>query len=277
MLVPASSATAADVNHGTFDGYTYVSDSSPIPGPSAGTIEAACPAGTHAVGGGGDDGRFGSDTNLHTTAPYDGPDSGRAPDDGWRLRSATTATGITTAEVYVICQPEVPSYVAKSVKIAAGQGDSAKADCKAGLHVAAGGVSGSGDISSVIVGATAPFDDADANADADDGWRGKAGNEGNEPRNVSAHAICVEDKLSYKQSAPLATGPGTVSVAAPCLHPGDVTLGGGLWVTGPVPDTRLHSSRPSDDSDPDTAANDDWAGKLAMAAEIDLTVHVICA
>jgi len=276
-LGPAGSARAADVNHGTFGGYTYVSDSTVIPGPSAGTIEATCPAGTHAIGGGGDDGRFGFDANIHTSAPYDGADAGRAPDDGWRLRSATTATGPGTIEVFVICQPEVPSYATKSVKVAAGQGDTAKADCEAGLHVAAGGVSAGGGIASVIIGATAPFDDADANTTSDDGWRTKAGNVGNEARNVTAYAICDELNPSYKQSDPLEGGPGTASIDAPCLHPGDNILGGGLWVTGSAPETRIHASMPHDDTDPDTAANDDWDLRLAMEEEITRTVYVICA
>ena len=247
-----------------------------IPGPSAGTIEAACPAGTHAIGGGGDDGRFGSQANVHTTAPYDGADAGRAPDDGWRLRSATTATGPGTIEVFVICQANVPTYATTSVKIAPGQSDTVKADCKAGLHVAAGGVSGSGDIASVVVGATAPFDDADANTTVDDGWRAKAGNVGDENRSVTAYAICDTLNPSYKESDPFVGGPGTAVSDAPCLHPGDNILGGGLWVSGSAPETRIHASKPHDDTDADTAANDDWDMGYAMEEQITRTVYVIC-
>ena len=82
-LVPAASASA-DTNHGTFDGYTYVSDSTVIPGPSAGTIEAACPAG-----------------RIHASKPHDDTDADTAANDDWDMGYAMEEQ--ITRTVYVIC------------------------------------------------------------------------------------------------------------------------------------------------------------------------------
>src|SRR5262245_66045736 len=56
------------------------------PGQAYMTVKAMCPRGTHVTGGGVSDGAdFGQLTIVHTY-PVDGPDRGKAPDDGWAVR-----------------------------------------------------------------------------------------------------------------------------------------------------------------------------------------------
>lgn len=76
----------------------------------------------------------------------------------------------------------------------------ARVDCAGGRHALSGGALASGPFKSQRLVASAPFDDGDAGAKPDDGWRVAVDNLGKRRRSLDAFAICSSvTGLTYEE------------------------------------------------------------------------------
>ena len=105
---------------------------------------APCQAGETVVGGGGrSSGFYADETYLATSAPYDGQDGDKVPDDGWRavLNNDEGGAASNTLDVFAICDSKHNKrffeYVRKTRKVPDGTQKTRVASC--GKRKRAGG------------------------------------------------------------------------------------------------------------------------------------------
>jgi hypothetical protein len=84
---------------------TYRTGTVMVPGSTSRTAKAACPAGTHVLGGGAYIGGSVGDARVSATRPFDSKDSGTVPDDGWLVTyTNTSAATALTATAHAFCR-----------------------------------------------------------------------------------------------------------------------------------------------------------------------------
>jgi hypothetical protein len=66
-------------------------------------LRAACPANDHVVGGGAKLTGMQSQGRLVASYPYDGPDTGTVPDDGWQTRVFNLGGGAKKVTAFAVC------------------------------------------------------------------------------------------------------------------------------------------------------------------------------
>ena len=221
-------AAQADTNLGTVAGLTYIRDvSQPEPSDFALTAKAACPAGTHVIGGGARP--FDSELNvpyefwLNRTAAYDGPDPDGTPDDGWIGRGFNWQGGSKRLVVSAICFAGEVRYATKSVSGLPRKGMTTQVPCPAGTHVAGGGASLSGNAERARLHTSYPYDSGDADQQRDDGWLARAYNSGGGTKTLTVQAMCVGFEPRYVAS----TATGNVEAVSPSCPAGTHATGGG--------------------------------------------------
>jgi hypothetical protein len=147
-------------------------------------IKAACPKGTHVLGGGElAESAFPGAQRLVATAPYDSKDGGKAPDDGWRVRIDTLGQAGDHATAYAICT-EVGGLHYLTRKFHAAVADSyGLQQCPQGQWVVGGGIDQGG-----------PFDKRTLAINSFDvthtAWMAKLHNDGSPKLTFAVTAIC---------------------------------------------------------------------------------------
>jgi hypothetical protein len=152
------------------------------------TVEVGCKGNRVVMGGGA----FVPNFWINSSLPFDGPDQGAVPDDGWEVRAyAAGGAGVTA---FAVCKRKrslggTLKYVTDSA-VAGGVG-SADAGCGPNRVVTGGGVDTTGDADQAFVNATAPVDSpGDPDAIPDDGWRAIVANNSGPSKTITVFAIC---------------------------------------------------------------------------------------
>jgi hypothetical protein len=104
-----------------------------------GGLRAACPPGTHVVGGG-----VNADGNrINASYPFDSRDAGDAPDDGWQARVRNYSGSRSRLAVHAVCQSRRPTYRERTGRLsgdANGLGTFFKLRCSGGSRAISAGV-----------------------------------------------------------------------------------------------------------------------------------------
>lgn len=256
---------------------TYVqSGATALPTLGQGTASAFCSKKMHAVGGGQYvlSPLFGA--TLNTSAPLDGVDGDKAPDDGWTSTVRNFSAG-DTVNVFVICSDKVPTYVKHRVRTGASPvAKTTRAACPDGTKVMGGGVrlpvtyNDSGWLDS-----SAPFDGNDANNKPDDGWTAAGGVEERKV-DMKVTAICGTGSLKYAAAQHSASPMNYGEAAATC--PGTSRVVGGGVTTQGVAFHPMTISSPFD-SNADGRPDNGWQGEFDNYSNSDaglITTFAIC-
>jgi hypothetical protein len=232
-LLAAEPTAQADTNLGTVDGLTYMRGLSgpPVASPAVVGADAACPAGTHVVGGG----FTGSAVRtrsvqfwINSAHPFDGPDANDVPDDGWTGRGFNRLGTDKRAAVHAICSGGTVRYTSNSRSLSPGSAGVVRANCPAGTYVSGGGVSLDGPATEAFINASSPRDSKDADHTPDDGWFAHAYNQGGSSKTLSAYAACVSALPGYVEYGARFEGD---TLSPGCF--GDHAMGGGAAIAGP--------------------------------------------
>jgi hypothetical protein len=226
-------AASADTNLGTVAGLTYMRDSSgpAVAPPSVVGADAACPHGTHVVGGGfaGSAVRTRSAQFwINSIHPFDGPDANDVPDDGWTGRGFNRFGTDKRGVVHAICSAGTVRYTSNSRSLSPGSAGVVRANCPAGTYVSGGGVSLDGPATEAFINASSPRDSKDADHTPDDGWFAHAYNQGGSSKTLSAYAACVSALPGYVEYGARFEGD---TLSPGCF--GDHAMGGGAAIAGP--------------------------------------------
>ncbi|HKH14603.1 MAG TPA: hypothetical protein VKA47_08110 [Solirubrobacterales bacterium] len=201
----AAPVAQADTNLGTVAGLTYMRDEAPsTPAPSVLVANAACPAGTHVVGGGATPlavSNFNVQFWINRTTSFDGPDPDRVPDDGWIGRGFNRFGEQKSMFVFAICSAGAVRYATNHATAAPGAGVGTRAACPSGTHVAGGGAGLSGSATEAYLNSSSPYDSNDADHRPDDGWRARAYNQGGPSKRLTVRAECVDALPRYASTA----------------------------------------------------------------------------
>lgn len=233
MLIGLVPAAHADTNLGTVAGLTYMRDvSGPLVAPpSVVGADAACPDGTHVVGGG----FTGSDVRtravqfwINSAGPFDGPDANDLPDDGWKGRGFNRSGTDKRAIVHAICSNDPVQYVSRSRSLSPGSAGAIRVACPQGTHVSGGGASLDGAATEAFLSASSPRDMKDVDHEPDDGWFAHAYNQGGSTKTLSVHAVCVSAMPEYVAYGARFEGD---TLSPGCFGPH--AMGGGAAIAGP--------------------------------------------
>jgi hypothetical protein len=221
-----------------------------------------------------------SDATLTSSAPVDGKDRNKTPDDGWKS-TVRNFNPLDTVTVFAICIGTPITY--KSGEFSAGPGREAKTGrvaCPRGTHTSGGGVKLPAKYEDGgWLEASAPFDGNDGNAKPDDGWTATGGVEERKVK-MKVTAICAGSRfgnLKYanvKGTAPVMNY-GESSV--PCPDNTHVT-GGGVTTEG-VAFHPMTISSPFDGTDPNGRPDNGWQGEFDNYSNSDpgvITTYAIC-
>lgn len=228
--------STAGVGEAADDPVTYVERTVKVkPGAARVATRVACPEGTSVVGGG----VRGPDYNaleIVGSAPFDGKDGDRDPDDGWRGVAHNRFNDPSELTVHAICTSDVTyTYVTTVVVADKGSRTSAFAMCPSGMVAGGGAVLTRADRASQLT-ATIPTDSLDdMDILPDDGWGGAAWSEKGKSK-LRVTAICDPTNVFYDyrlnnmgslpQSSFISEAPTT------CADPGELHVSGGAAFDG---------------------------------------------
>ncbi len=222
------------------------------PGPIV--AEARCKGGGHVAGGGFVSFADAGLTKLPTldSAPYDGGDRDKRPDDGWRTRTATSSPSAKTV-AYANCTRKVPGSYRKKIEQQSGLAPPlVKVSCGKDRHVLSGGARTSG--ADQAITATFPFDSGDPGNKPDDGWAVGVLTDGGQHQ-LKAYAVCAKKMPSYRTiTNDLEPGTGT-AISAECPGRKHVVGVGGM-VEGPRHYIDMDRAVPNDFTDGDEVPDD---------------------
>ena len=171
----------------------YFSRSARVRAGKARAVSAPCPGGSHVSGGGV---RLVSESPsqdyVNSSYPYDGPDAGSAPDDGWKGRAYNFSADRDRVIVHAICIGTKPFY--KTVgPLQLVSGTPYAAVCPISRHITGGGVrlsdAPAASAHPVTMMPTDLPDDPDTIPD--DELRAFADLTGAGPATISIHAVCM--------------------------------------------------------------------------------------
>ena len=247
-----------------------------IPDHGQTSLQVACPKGTHVLSGGQIVDIDPGTAVLVSSAPFDGADRDRAPDDGWRSSVKSFAPGATMT-VTAICGRSEPRYVSRSIQLGGLVVNTGRAACPRGTRAIGGGMRipvGFGAGGSLWE--SGPFDGNDVGSLPDDGWEAKGVVE-NKATKATITAICRRGKLRYGFSTNLTPPNSGDEYLAPC--PGQTGLiGGGMTIAGGGGNL-FATTGPIDGIDADTAPDDFWDVSyfnLNVLFPGLITVYAIC-
>jgi hypothetical protein len=118
----------------------YFSSSAPVRAGKARALKVSCPRRSHVSGGGVRlIAESPSEDYVNSSYPYDGPDAGSAPDDGWKGRAYNLSGDNDRVIVHAICIGTKPFYkTVGPLKLASGTPYNAV--CPTSRHISGGGV-----------------------------------------------------------------------------------------------------------------------------------------
>jgi len=242
MLFGAVGAAQAQ---GAFGELEYVSKFEALSVNDRDSVKRGCPPGTHVLGGGQYLFSGFQTAVLTASAPFDGGDAGKQPDDGWK----TTVDGqdgfANELTVYAICSSRQPKYVQRSVRMREEDSRAAHSVCPTNTRVLGGGARLPGPYRSPFVHDSAPFED--------DEWEVAAFTF--EPGTMVMSAICARTKTDIVSDSGIAPGQ-SFGEAFPACDEGEPVVGGGfsgrdIGLTGTI-------SAPFDGLDGDSTPDDGW-------------------
>jgi hypothetical protein len=188
--VPSATAICSRVGKFAYKTAHYVMTAADAPG-----YAIFCPRPHLRVTGGGValQGQGGGFVNA--SFPFDGPDAGSAPDDGWAGSVHIDHPGTKKLDIFLICSNAAPTYTSAEHVVDPGEGGLVSAKCPPGQHLSGAGAQ----LGSVrhrvgtAVRSASGFDSADSDHVPDDGATafGVLDASAGAPRTLRAYAICV--------------------------------------------------------------------------------------
>jgi hypothetical protein len=275
VIATAAAPAGADFNLGTVDGLTYMQGTTAGPSapPTAMSSSAACPAGTHVVGGGATPSSGGTVAELwlNRSRPFDGPDSDTRPDDGWAARGYNRFGTTKAFSAFAICFAGGVRYATAQATAPAGTGMSASAQCPGTTHVSGGGATLNGSADAGYLNALNPIDSSDPGTLPDDGWRARGFNRTGLQKRLDVYATCTTFNPQYT-SLEVTGGDSLIFDACPA---GSHAMEGGVSPSGPAGQAFLNTNYPyaGTTNPPDTGFV--TAIRVAGSAR-PLTFYVIC-
>src|SRR3954451_25163475 len=191
---------------------------------------------------------------VHSSAPVDGRDAGKIPDDGWHSRVDSFNGAHDTVTEYAICSTKQPSYMAKGVIVHHPSQPHLRTDCPTDAALG-GGVEISPKYSSAYVTVSEPGPGGSWDGHAVAGL--SAANQ-----KVIDWAICAPASVTYRSASGVIAPNGFGQASASCPA-GTRVVGGGVR----VPDVSMSEfdvdirptiSSPFDGPDADSAPDDGW-------------------
>jgi hypothetical protein len=216
VLVPSAAGAGA---FGTLSYPVHGPVATPVNG--ARTVSAACPAGSHVLGGGQYVLAADRQAIVHSSAPFDGGDADAIPDDGWRSTVDSLFGGNDQVTEYAICSTKQPVYRFTTMTMAGPNEVQIHRNCPEGDAVLGGGVSISAGYSSAYVTTSDAADGAAWDAHAIAGLAGKV------HQRVTDWAICAPVHASYRHATGFAPKNDFGEAAATCPG-GTKVVGGGV-------------------------------------------------
>lgn len=173
--------------------FKYRSGSHKVKAGHGQAVAVKCPAGTHVSGGGVyADGSI-ADALVNSSYPYNGPDPGDVPDDGWKGREYNLAGSARQMTVFAICGAKKLDYERDGpVTINATSGVGSHVACPNSRHLTGGGLRLNGAPAGEAHPVTMlPSDLSDADSIPDDRLLAVAGIENSStPASMVMYAIC---------------------------------------------------------------------------------------
>ena len=260
LALPAVAAATAD----TAGRLTYITRDAPAPAGVQAARRAKCPAGTRVTGGGAYTSGETTADEVATSAPFDGRDHNRRPEDGW-VGEVNTAPGSgETMTVMAICAPFAKlRYIRETAVVRPHRGRTAVAPCPAGTLPLGGGAYTTGSSTAIALRQTFPWE-RPGSVQGWDGWIATANNLTSRRRSVTAYGICkrITGEANYNQigsfsdvSPLLRSDRDTFSGCSPELH----ASGGGAFIDAGLRGD-LAGTLGEDRDDDDSAPDDFWHG-----------------
>lgn len=224
---------------------------------SQGSQKAKCPKKTTVTGGGVYITGTSVDIEVASTAPYDGLDKDKTPDDGWMAEGNADGSQ-RTMTVYAVCaKPKHFYYRQKEFKGETGFRTGKLATCDVEDRAIGGGILTTTSSTQIAVGETSSYFNGTR-----DGWLGAFNNQTGKTRKATVYVICRGGK--DKTTGSSATQPAPVGqqlFETPCFEPPGKTahvLGGGGAIDGGLLG-EIATTYPIDDADADTVPDNGWA------------------
>jgi hypothetical protein len=234
--------------------FSYVSVSKQAPAGNQTATVARCPAGRVALGGGVSTTGGTMDDEMATTAPFDGRDRNRRPEDGW-IGEINTGSQPQTMTTYAVCAPfSGISYPAKMRSVQPGTRRGAEVACREGHALLGGGVRTAGDSTRLVVAESTPPELPAVR------WRSAVNNGLGKERRFTTFAVCMRVQAEGFTTSSVFTPaqPGRSTDTNFCFSPHPVhTVSGGGDIAGGL-QGELASLRPTDGGDGDSAPDDGW-------------------
>jgi hypothetical protein len=261
---------------GTVGDLTYVKKSAPLANAGGGgtttrRVEALCPAGTEAVGGG----TAVSGNPLRSYVSTSGP-AGRAwKSAGWHRDSP--AADVTS---WGICTSQLERFRVKSqpLSVTGGANVSSAVPCGASGSAVSGGVIPTGDVAEWWLNATHPLD-VGSDGDPDETWQTSVFHRPGFPLTaLTFKAVCREGPLpTYDAQGVAFSTQRRVSPTAECPNHKSV-VGGGPDVSGAASEVHVSRTGPIDLGDNDRIPDDGWSATFANPAggEHDFVAYAVC-
>jgi hypothetical protein len=259
LALPAGAAAASF----TAGPMTYVERSAQA-APDAQTAKTAkCPSGTHVTGGGAYTDGPTVDDEVATSAPVDGKDLDKRPDDGWLAEINTGAGAAREIEAYAICAAFGKlQYLSSSTSVGPNDDATTHVACPEGTRPLGGGVATTSASTAVALRRTFPWNRPNSDMFWD-GWLGTANNLGAKSRTVTAYVICRslnDNDYNFTGSFDSVTPLGQSDASSPSCTGDFHATGGGASIDGGL-QGEVASTLPEDDSaDSDEAPDDAWQG-----------------
>lgn len=255
--VLALAATAPGTAAASFGTLSY-----PVRGPVSvrvdgeDTVSTNCQAGSHVLGGGQYVLAANQDAIVHSSAPFDGPDADKIPDDGWRSRVDSLNGASNTVTEYAICSTKQPVYKARAVILHQPSQPRLRSECPTGDAALGGGVDISVKYDSAFVYVSDPGPGGSWDGHAVAGLASVAS------QKVTDWAICAPAGVIYRSAYGVVAPNGFGEASASCPA-GTRSVGGGVR-TPEFPfsqfdvDVRPTISSPFDGPDGDFVPDDGW-------------------
>jgi len=240
-------------------------------------VTASCPAGSHVLGGGQYILAADKDAIVHASAPFDGGDADKIPDDGWRSRVDSFNGADNTVTEYAICSTKQPTYRSTAVTLHGPAAPHLRSSCPAGDSAVGGGVDISPKYSSAYITVSDPGPGAS--------WDGHAvaGLASAVNQKVTDWAICAPAAVTYRSTSGL-IAPNSFGEASARCPAATRVVGGGVRVPefGPGDrdvDVRPTISSPFDGADGDFVPDDGWqieADDWGAGGDLMIQATAIC-
>lgn len=256
-LITITSAGIAEAEVQRAGPYRYVQENVDIPDSNQAEHRVYCPGKTQVYGGGLQVSDVSVNAEMAGSAPFDGPDNDRIPDDGWVGRANPGPLPGGNFTTFAVCASHRKmSYGKAKIVAPSGARTSAYGTCSTeGPVVMGGGVLMRGSSTDVTIAESYPA----GNRDAKSAWEVAVNNtSGAEAKGK----IWVSCRKGSKQGLNLIGLPGNVGTgrvyADQACQADRFIVGGGAQIAGGL-GTELASSYPIDTGDDDTVPDDGWA------------------